>query len=244
MGAVTEVVINRPQAANSLNRATWREVVETFRRLDEDDDVRAIVLRGQGEKAFAAGSDIKEMAAMAPHEGARFDELCHRAHMAVLSTGKPVVAAINGVALGGGCTLAAACDFRIASTTARLGLPEVNLGIMPGAGGLEIVVRLIGLSQAKRMVFTGELLSADEAFSIGLVDRVVPPERLLEEARILAASLAEKPPFSLRMAKAALGVAAGLVKDTAFAYDTLGFAICNSTREKQEAMERFVAKGK
>lgn len=241
-GPITEVLINRPHVANCLDCATWAELLETFRCLDEDDEVRVIILRGQGEKAFAAGSDIREMATMSPHDAARFDEVCHRAHVAVLSTGKPVIAAINGVALGGGCTLAAACDFRIASTRARLGLPEINLGIMPGAGGLELVVRLIGVSKAKRLIYTGEIIGAEEALSIGLVDRVVPDDQLLSEVSSFASSLAEKSPFSLRMAKSAVGISAGLVRDTGFAYDTLGFAICTATEEKKQAMAEFLSK--
>lgn len=243
-GEITEIIVNRPQAANSLNKEAWREIVDTFRGLDEDEAVRVVILRGQGEKAFIAGSDIGEMVKMQPHEAAYFDEVCHRAHRAILGLGKPVIAAINGVAFGGGCTLAAACDFRICSNKARLGLPEVNLGIMPGAGGLKIVTRLIGPAKTKQLVFTGAVIPADEALAIGLVDRVVEADRLMDEVRAFAATLAEKSPYSLRLAKSAIGEYADLNQDSGFAYDTLGFAICTATEEKKAAMQKFLFKGK
>jgi enoyl-CoA hydratase len=243
-GDITEVIVNRPRVANSLNRESWQEIVEAFRQLDEDDLVRVIILRGQGEKAFIAGSDISEMVNMLPHEAAYFDEICHRAHNAILSIGKPVIAAINGVAFGGGCTLAAACDFRICSSKARLGLPEINLGIMPGAGGIKIVTHLIGSAKTKQLIFTGDILQAEEALSIGLVDRVVPLEDLLNVVRALAEKIANKSCYSLRLAKSAIGWYSGLNQNSGFAYDTLGFAICTSTAEKKLAMEKFLAKGK
>ncbi|HBG16373.1 MAG TPA: crotonase [Firmicutes bacterium] len=243
-GIITEVIVNRAHAANSLNNEAWQELVHTFRAIDEDDSIRVVILRGQGEKAFIAGSDISQMVKMEPHEAACFDELCHRAHMAILGLSKPVIAAINGVALGGGCTLAAACDFRIAREKARLGLPEINLGIMPGAGGLKIVSRLIGPAKTKQLVYTGDLIQADEALTIGLVDRVVEAEQLNDEARAFAEKLAEKSPYSLRLAKSAIGEYTGLNKELGFAYDTLGFAICTSTEEKKEAMTKFLNKGK
>lgn len=243
-GKITEVIINRPQVANSLNSEAWKEIITTFRQLDEDDTVRVVILKGQGEKAFIAGSDISSMVNMQPHEAAYFDENCHRAHMAVLGIGKPVIAAVNGVAFGGGCTLAAACDFRICSSKARFGLPEVNLGIMPGAGGLKIVTKLIGPTKTKQLVFTGEIIQAEQALAIGLVDRVVEPDKLMDEVRAFANALAEKSAYSLRLAKSAIGVYSELNGDLGFAYDTLGFAICTSTEEKKQAMTKFLNKGK
>jgi enoyl-CoA hydratase len=243
-GEITEVIINRAKVANSLNKESWKEIVATFRLLDEDDTVRVVILCGQGEKAFIAGSDISEMIKMQPHEAAYFDEICHRAHMAVLNLGKPVIAAINGVAFGGGCTLAAACDFRICSSRARLGLPEIGLGIMPGAGGLKIVTKLIGAAKTKQLALTGKIIQAEEALAIGLVDRVVEADRLMDDARAFAQTFVEKSAYSLRFAKSAIGLYSGLSHDLGFAYDTLGFAVCTSTEEKKQAMTKFLSKGK
>lgn len=243
-GTVTTVTIDRKQVANSLNQESWRELYEVLISLSLDKAVKVIILTGDGEKAFCAGSDIAEMVGLPGWESVCFDEICHRVHLEILRMPKPVIAALNGTALGGGCTIAAACDFRIACDTIKMGLPEVNLGIIPGAGGVDIVVKLIGLSAVREMLFTGSIIDAKRALELGLVDRVVPREQFQATIDELAQKLAEKSTASLAFAKMAIGRASGLISESSIPYDTLGFSLCSTTDEKKVLMDKFLSKKK
>jgi enoyl-CoA hydratase len=197
-GAVAVVTINRPKVLNALNSQTVRELEQTMRELQQDDAVRAIVVTGAGEKSFVAGADINELAVLSPAEGQRHARRGQAVFDAIEQLGKPVIAAINGFALGGGCELAMACTIRIAADTARLGQPEINLGIMPGYAGSQRLPRLVGKGRALEILLSGEMISAARAHEIGLVNRVVPAADLLTEARKLAAALASKAPIAVR----------------------------------------------
>jgi enoyl-CoA hydratase len=196
--AVAIVTINRPQVLNALNVATLDEIRRVILDLKRDDSVRAVILTGSGEKAFVAGADINELAVQAPIGGRELALAGQHVLDLIEHMGKPVIAAINGYALGGGCELALACTLRIAADTARLGQPEINLGILPGYAGTQRLPRLVGKARAMELILTGAQISASEAERIGLVNRVVPAADLLAEARKLAAALARQAPIAVR----------------------------------------------
>jgi len=242
VGAIT---INRPKALNALSRATVAELARAVEELAGDDSVRAVVLTGAGEKAFVAGADISEFNTLqSAEEAAEYA----RAGQAVLNRierlPKPVIAAINGYALGGGCELAMACDIRVAADTARLGQPEINLGIIPGYGGTQRLPRLVGKGAAKLLVLTGDPITAAEALRIGLVDVVVPAAELMDKALELAAKLASKAPAALRLCKQAINegtegtLAAGLGHEAAL------FGLVFDTEDRVEGVDAFLQKRK
>jgi enoyl-CoA hydratase len=200
--AVATVTVDRPDAMNALDVATLTELRDRMAELEDDEDVRAVVLTGAGERAFIAGADIKAMSAMDVAAAKSWGELGHAVARRLETMPKPTIAAINGFALGGGCELAAACDIRYASSRAKLGQPEINLGIIPGWGGTQRLARLCGLGFAKELILTGRLVEADEALSRGLVDGVHDPvlDKALETARLLAT----KSPVAIAAAKRAI----------------------------------------
>ena len=197
-GAVAVVTVNRPRVLNALNSQTIAELSRAMRELQQDRDVRAIVLTGAGEKSFVAGADINELAVLSPAEGQLHARRGQAAFSEIEQLGKPVVAAINGFALGGGCELAMACTIRIAADTARLGQPEINLGIMPGYAGSQRLARLVGKGRALEILLSGDMVSATRAYEIGLVNRVVPAADLMTEAKKVATALASKAPLAAR----------------------------------------------
>jgi enoyl-CoA hydratase len=180
------VTIDRPKVLNALNRLSMTELEQVFRELGQNADVRVILLTGAGEKAFVAGADINELASLSPLEGEQLATRGQRIFHLIENCGKPVIACINGFALGGGCELALACTLRLASSSARLGQPEVKIGIIPGYGGTQRLPRLIGKGAALKMILTGEVVSAAEALRLGLVDEVVEPDQLMPRAEKLA----------------------------------------------------------
>ena len=196
--AVALVTINRPQVLNALNLATLDELRRVILDLKRDDSVRAVILTGSGEKAFVAGADVNELAAQTPLAGREHALSGQHVLDLIENMGKPVIAAINGYALGGGCELALACTLRIAADTARLGQPEVNLGILPGYAGTQRLPRLVGKARAMELILTGAQITASEAERIGLVNRVVPAAALLTEAKKLAGQLAKQAPIAVR----------------------------------------------
>jgi len=196
--AVALVTINRPQVLNALNMATLDELRRVILDLKRDGSIRAVILTGSGEKAFVAGADINELAVQTPITGREHALAGQHVLDLIEHIGKPVIAAINGYALGGGCELALACTLRIAADTARLGQPEVNLGILPGYAGTQRLPRLVGKARAMELILTGAQITASEAERIGLVNRVVPAADLLAEARKLAAALARQAPIAVR----------------------------------------------
>jgi enoyl-CoA hydratase len=236
------ITINNPKALNALTLDTFRALADLLDRLEEDADVRVLLLTGAGEKAFVAGGDIRYLESL-DVEGARaFALLAQRLFDRIETFPKPVIAVINGYALGGGCELAMACDLRIAADTARFGQPEVKLGIIPGFAGTQRLARLVGKGRAKELVFSGEMIDAREAWRIGLVNRVVPAEALLAEARAVAATMVNKSASAIRLAKEA--IENGLEMDFARAarYEADLFALCFATADAREGLKAFVEK--
>lgn len=196
-GAVAIVTLNRPKVLNALNHQTLAELSACMASLKADEGVRAIILTGSGEKSFVAGADINELATQSPVEGQAHARRGQLILDAIEQLGKPVIAAINGFALGGGCELAMACTIRLAADSARFGQPEINLGLMPGYAGSQRLPRLVGKGIAMEMLLTGDIVGAQRAYEIGLVNRVVPAAELMTEARALAQTLAAKAPIAV-----------------------------------------------
>jgi len=243
-GGVAVVTLNRPQVLNALNDRMVTELLDFTATARADDDVRVVILTGSGEKAFAAGADIGELAQA---EGVRAVDLARKGQRMTRNLerlGKPVIAAVNGFALGGGCELAMACTIRLASETALFGQPEVNLGIIPGYGGTQRLTRLVGKGRAMDLVLTGRNVSADEAVKMGLVSQVVPPEGLMEAARKVAGKLMEKGPVALRLCMEAIHTGLGLGLDDALAYEAQCFGVAAGTADCREGLNAFLEKRK
>lgn len=241
---VAVVAINRPEVMNALNGQVFSELGRIFAELEAEDKVKAVILTGSGSKAFAAGADISQMQRMTTLEGRKLALTVKGAQDKIASLSKPVIAAVNGFALGGGCEVAMCCDFRIAAENARFGQPEISLGIIPGGGGTQRLTRLVGLARAKDLVLTGRIIDAREALEIGLVNRVVAADSLLSEAKKLAAGLGEKSGFALNMAKAALNGSVSLDLNSGLDYEIQCFAACFSTSDQKEGMAAFAEKRK
>jgi enoyl-CoA hydratase/carnithine racemase len=234
------VTINRPQVRNALSRTVIAELLEVLAELRERDDVGLVAFTGAGEKAFVAGADISQLRHYDLHTG--LDAAMQRAFDAVEAFPKPTVAAVNGFALGGGCELAMACDIRIASESARFGLPETTLSVLPGAGGTQRLARLVGTGRAIEMILTGRFVDAAEAHAIGLVTSVVPAEGLRAELRRLADQVLAKGPLAVRLAK--LVVRAGMDADqrTGQVVEQLAQALLYTTADKAEGASAFLEK--
>ncbi len=238
------VTVNRPEVRNALNSLVVRELAAAFESLSADDRVGAIVLTGAGDKAFVAGADIKEMVGKSGLAMQAFSELGRRLGDAMEGCPKPILAAINGYALGGGCEIAMACDVRLASENAKIGQAEINIGIIPGFGGSQRLPRLVGPGWAAQMVLTGEAVDAATAERIGLVNRVVPQDRLLEETRALARKVLEKSPVAVSLAKACLRAAQEMPLSQGLSYETAAFGVAGATQDKVEGMTAFIEKRK
>jgi enoyl-CoA hydratase len=241
-GAVAVVAINRPKALNALNSQTVNELVECAAELEIDPNVRAIILTGVGEKAFVAGADIAEMAEMRPREARAFAELGGGLADAIETSSKPWIAAVNGFALGGGCELALSCDFIYAAKTAKLGQPEVNLGLIPGFGGTQRLMRRVGVAKAKELVFTGDAIAADEALRIGLVDAVVDGAELLAFARKTAEKIAAKGPIAIAEAKRVMHMGQSLPLADACVLEQAAFGSLFDTADQKEGAKAFLEK--
>jgi len=243
-GAVAVITVNRPQVLNALNFSTIDDLRRAALALKQDAGVRAIVITGAGEKSFAAGADINEIAVQSP---AHTKELALRGqHVFDLfeNLGKPVIAAINGYALGGGCELALACTLRVAADTARIGQPEINLGIIPGYGGTQRLARLVGKGVALELLLTGKQITAAEALQIGLVNRVVPAARLLSDAKALAAELAGKAPIAVQYIIEAVNRGLEVSFDTGQFLEATLFGLVASTDDMREGTKAFLEKRK
>lgn len=237
---VGTITLNRPETLNALNDTLMHEVVTTAETLDTDPDIGAILITGS-EKAFAAGADIKEMASKDFAEMYSRDWFARWDEFARLRT--PVVAAVSGYALGGGCELALCADIRIAGESAVLGQPEITLGVIPGAGGTQRLARLVGPSRAKELIFTGRFVPAEEALRIGLVDRVVPDDQVQAEAAQWAAQFADGPRLALRAAKSTIDRGLGTDLATGLALEAHEFAALFATRDRAIGMASFLAEG-
>jgi enoyl-CoA hydratase len=241
---IAVVRFNRPQVLNALNRETIEECIGIIQYLDEQEDVRVVILAGAGEKAFIAGADIAEMQDMHPVQALEFMQRGHEALAGLERMKKPVLAAVNGFALGGGAELTLACDCTFASENAKFGFPEVSLGIFPGFGGAQRLPRLLGKAKAKEMIFTGAMISAAEAYTIGLVNRVFPAADLLAETRTIALTIAKNGATALQSAKSAINAGYDLDLADGCALERNTIALCFSTEDQKARMKAFLERGK
>ena len=239
--AIAVVTLNRPQQLNALSSSLVKELATALETLDQDPEIRAMVITG-GERVFAAGADIKEMAEAVPFDERLQGRLAYRDRINRIS--KPMIAAVSGFALGGGCELAMTCDIIIASETARFGQPEVNLGTIPGSGGTQRLTRAVGKYRAMELVLTGDSLSAFEAERLGLVNRVVPVELLLEESRKLAKKIAAKPPLAIAAAKETILKSFNAALDEGLEFERKSFYLLLASEDRKEGMKAFIEKRK
>lgn len=239
---VAVVTINRPAALNALNREVLDELAAVFAELKKNSDVACVVLTGSGSKAFVAGADITEMQALDAVSAEHFAKLGHTILNTIENFPKPVIAAVNGFALGGGCELAMACDIRIAAENARFGQPEVNLGVIPGFGGTLRLARLVGKGRAKELIFTGDMIDAQEAYRIGLANKVATAEELLAKARKMATKIASKGPVAVRLAKESVDNGLEMDLDRAGRFEAGLFGLCFATADQKEGMQAFLEK--
>lgn len=240
--AIAVVTLNRPKVMNALNRVLFTELDDAFAALAADQAVRAVILTGTGEKAFAAGADIGELSTLSAAEGQELALRGQAVFRRIETCGKPVIAAIQGFALGGGCELAMACTLRIASERARLGQPEVKLGLIPGYGGTQRLPRLVGKGAALKLLLTGDMVGAEEAFRIGLVDEVVPAEALTSRAETLARAIAQQAPLAVAGCLRAVDAGYDLPLNTALEIEASLFALACSTEDKAEGTRAFLEK--
>ncbi len=241
-GAVLTLTINRPKALNALDAATMRALLDAMQTVAATPEIHCVILTGAGEKAFVAGADIAAMVDLGSWEARSFTELGHALGDAMEALAVPIIAAVNGFALGGGCELAVACDFIYAARTAKFGQPEVNLGLIPGFGGTQRLPRRIGVARARELVYTGELINADEALRIGLVNRVLEPAELLPRAQAAAALIASKPPLAIADAKRALRRSEELSLRAGNELESQLFAGLFATADRKEGMQAFLQK--
>ena len=241
--AIGIIKINRPEYLNVLNIETLGEIRDAVTSLNSDDDIKVLIFTGEG-KAFIAGADIKQMKDMNEDEAREFCSLGQKIFDIIENLDKPVIAAVNGFALGGGCELAMACDIRIVSENAKFGQPEVNLGVIPGFGGTQRLPRLVGKGIAKELIYTGDLIDSQTAFRIGLANKVVSPESLIDEAINMAQKIASKGPAAILIAKSVInrGLETELAKGLTI--ERNGFVQCISSGEAKEGMEAFLEKRK
>ncbi len=238
---IAYVTINRPEALNALNQKVLEELKEIFDIMSNDEEIKAVILTGEG-RSFVAGADIAQMKDQTMLEGRNFIVFGQSVMDTIDNFRKPVVAAVNGFALGGGCELAMACDIRVASSKAKFGQPEVGLGIIPGFGGTQRLTRLVGKGMSKYLTFTGEIINADESLRIGLVEKVVEPEKLIEECEIIVSKIISNAPISIEMSKLAINVGAEIDLAAALKYEAELFATCFGTDDKIEGMSAFLEK--
>ena len=243
-GAVARVTINRPAVLNAMSSQTLDELEDTLTALGRDESVRVVVITGAGEKAFVAGADINELAQQSPTSGRAHAIRGQQVFDLIEQLGKPTIAAINGYALGGGCEMAMACTLRIAADTARLGQPEINLGLIPGYGGSQRLPRLIGAGPALEMLLTGQPITAQDAYRLGLVNRVVPAADLGSEVRALANLLASKPPVAMRYIIEAVHRGLQMSSVEGLRFEAALFGLVASTDDMREGTRAFLEKRK
>ena len=243
-GHLAIVTINRPKALNALNSETLKDLDTVIENLENDKDIYAVILTGAGEKSFVAGADISEMKDLNEEEGQAFGALGNKVFRRLENLNKPVIAAIQGFALGGGCEISMACDIRIASEKALFGQPEVGLGITPGFGGTQRLARIVGLGKAKELIYTAQNIKADEAYRIGLVNKVVPLESLMDEAKAMANKIMANAPIAVRLCKDAINRGMQVDIDKAVAIEAEDFGKCFASADQKEGMSAFLERRK
>jgi enoyl-CoA hydratase len=239
---VAKVILNRPKQLNALSTEVYRDLLAILTAIETRDDIRVVILTGAGDKAFAAGADIAQMVHEDAIGGRRFSALAHQVGDMLENMRQVTIAAVNGYALGGGCELTLACDLRIVADSARFGLPEVGLGIFPGAGGTQRLPAIVGLGRAKELIFTGDQIDAQEAYRLGLANHVVRREELMDYCVQLGEKIASKASFAVSLAKSAMNTSACTDRTTGARreMDLLGLAF--ATHDKKEGMEAFLAR--
>ncbi len=236
------ITVNRPDALNALNSDVLSGLKMAAEDALADESVLVVIVTGAGDKAFVAGADIKEMTGKTPMQMREFTMLGHQVMDLFAKMEKPTIAAVNGFALGGGCELAIACDIRLASENAKIGVPEVGLGIFPGFGGTQRLTKLVGKGRACELVFTGKMIGAGDAEKIGLVNKLYPQAELMNEAKALAKEISEKGPLAVRLAKSAVNRALEVGLDDGLAYERELVSLSFSTEDKVEGLNAFIEK--
>ena len=238
---VVQITINRQDKLNALNLGVMDEFISILDSLEKDSS-KVIIITGEGTKAFSAGADIEYMSNIGPTEAEKYALRGHEVLNKIEKLEKPVIAAVNGYALGGGCELALACDIRFASSNAQLGQPEVTLGICPGWGGTQRLLRIIGPARAKDLIFSGRKITAEEAFSMGLINRIFPSDSLLSETKAYAKLLSKNSSFAIGISKMLVNRGTDTNLDTGLKLEIYSWAVCFSTKEREERMRKFVEK--
>jgi enoyl-CoA hydratase len=239
---IATVTVNRPKALNALNVRVVEELAVVLREVRHDSTVRVLIVTGAGDRAFVAGADIAAMTTMSTVEGLEFSRLGHRVLQSMEELPIPIIAAVNGFALGGGLELAMACDMIIASDKARFGQPEINLALIPGFGGTQRLPRRIGHARARQLILTGDMIDAKTALEWGLINQIVAPDQLLASARQLAEKIVTKSSLTVREAKAALIAAATMTEDAGLKLEQQAFGVCFGSADRVEGTKAFVEK--
>jgi enoyl-CoA hydratase/carnithine racemase len=240
--ATAYITLNRPKVLNALNTKTWEDLRTAFTAAQDDDEVRGVILTGAGDKAFIAGADISELAQLTAVDAEESSSFGQAVLNLVEDLGKPVIAAINGFALGGGCETAMACTIRIASETARFGQPEVKLGILPGGGGTQRLPRLVGKGRALQLILTGEIISAQEAYRIGLVNEVVPSTNVIPRAEAILKQIFSNAPVAVKYSLEAVNKGLETSQAEGLSLEASFFGLCSGTEDKKEGTSAFLEK--
>jgi enoyl-CoA hydratase len=241
-GAIAYVTVNRPKVLNALNTPTWKDLRTAFEDARDDTAIRGVILTGAGNKAFIAGADIGELAHVAAFEAEQSSRFGQEVLDLIENLGKPVVAAVNGFALGGGCETAMACTIRLAVDTAKFGQPEVTLGLVPGGGGTQRLPRLVGKGRALQLILSGEMISAQEAYRIGLVNEVVPAADLVPRAEAILKKIASNAPIAVKFALEAANKGLETSQDEGLLLEASYFGLCAATEDKKEGTSAFLEK--
>src|SRR5437763_3178265 len=241
-GAIAYVTLNRPKVLNALNKRTWEDLKAAFEDVQDDDAVRGVILTGAGDKAFIAGADISELAQISAVEAEKTSTFGQAVLDLIENHGKPVMAAVNGFALGGGCETAMACTIRIAAETAKFGQPEVKLGVIPGGGGTQRLPRLVGKGRALQLILCGEIISAQEAYRIGLVNEVVLAAGLIPRAEAILTKIASNAPIAVKFALEAANKGMETSQGEGLLLEASYFGLCAATEDKKEGTSAFLEK--
>jgi enoyl-CoA hydratase/carnithine racemase len=241
-GPIAYVTVNRPKVLNALNKKTWEDLKKAFEDLRNDDDVRGVILTGAGDKAFIAGADISELTQVTAVEAEKSSTFGQGVLDLIENLGKPVIAAVNGFALGGGCETAMACTIRIAAEKAKFGQPEVKLGVIPGGGGTQRLPRLIGRGRALQLILTGEMISAQEAYRIGLVNEIVPATDLITRAEAILKQIFSNAPIAVKYSLEAVNKGLETSQTEGFSLEASLFGLCAGTEDKKEGTQAFLQK--
>ncbi|MCB2309332.1 enoyl-CoA hydratase/isomerase family protein [Clostridium estertheticum] len=241
---IAKIIINRPKALNALNSETIKELGTVINEISERDDIKVVIITGAGEKSFVAGADITEMKDLTAMQAKELSRKAQKVFSEIETMPQVVIAAVNGYALGGGCELSMCCDIRLVSSKAKFGQPEVGLGIIPGFAGTQRLPRLIGKGRAKELIFTTDMIDADEAYRIGLANKVYNPEELLQKAYEMAEKIMSKAMYAVGLAKASINNGLNMDTESSYSYENSLWTICFATEDQKEGMQAFIEKRK